>query len=159
MRRKVAPWPGSKRCSNSIIGSAKKGGHAKGTVQGNLRAGLQEGGAITIREPIWKRMEVGAMEERKKRDAEEAKKRKWESHGPQGPNKKGNHGGGRSFRAPAAPSKGNPATSGHYSGSQAPTTPRCRNCNGNHIGKCRDPPRCYQCGSTGHIKPNCPQLG
>ncbi|CAH9109543.1 unnamed protein product [Cuscuta epithymum] len=98
-------------------------------------------------------------EERKKRDADEAKKRKWENHGPQGSNKKGNHGGGGSFRAPAPPSKGNPAFSGHNSGSQASTTPRCRNCNRSHAGKCRDPPRCFQCGSTGHIKPNCPQLG
>ncbi|CAH9142211.1 unnamed protein product [Cuscuta epithymum] len=98
-------------------------------------------------------------EERKKRDAEEAKKRKWESHGPQGSNKKGNHGGGGSFRAPAPPSRGGSGTGGQTSGSQAPMMIRCRNCNRNHGGKCRDPPRCYQCGDTGHIKPNCPQLG
>ncbi|CAH9113828.1 unnamed protein product [Cuscuta epithymum] len=98
-------------------------------------------------------------EERKRRNAEEAKKRKWESHGPQGSNKKGNHGGGGSFRAPAPPSKGNSAFGGHNSGSQASTAPRCRNCNRSHAGKCRDPPRCYQCGDTGHLKPNCPQLG
>ncbi|CAH9135567.1 unnamed protein product [Cuscuta epithymum] len=98
-------------------------------------------------------------EERKKRDAEEAKKRKWESHGPQGSNKKVNHGGGGSFRAPAPPSRGSSGTGGQNSGSQAPMMIRCRNCNRNHGGKCRDPPRCYQCGDTGHIKPNCPQLG
>ncbi|CAH9086109.1 unnamed protein product [Cuscuta epithymum] len=98
-------------------------------------------------------------EERKRRNAEEAKKRKWENHGPQGSNKKMNHGGGGSFRAPAPPSRGNPNMGGQNSGLQASTKPKCRNCKRNHEGKCRDPPRCYQCGDTGHIRPNCPQLG
>ncbi|CAH9126734.1 unnamed protein product [Cuscuta epithymum] len=74
-------------------------------------------------------------EERKKRDAEEAKKRKWEHHGPQGSNKKGNYGGGGSFKAPAPPSRGGSGTGGQNSGSQAPMVIRCRNCNRNHGGK------------------------
>ncbi|CAH9094849.1 unnamed protein product [Cuscuta epithymum] len=97
-------------------------------------------------------------EERKKRDAEEAKKRKWESHGSQGSNKKGNHGGG-SFRAPPPPSRGKQGPSRHDSGSQASGTPRCLNCKKSHLGKCREPPRCFQCGNTGHLKAHCPQLG
>ncbi|CAH9091624.1 unnamed protein product [Cuscuta epithymum] len=98
-------------------------------------------------------------EERKRRNAEEAKKRKWENQGPQGSNKKGNHGGGRSFKTPAPPSRGNPGMSGQHSGSQASTAPKCKNCKRNHVGKCRDPPRCYQCGDTEHMRSSCPQLG
>ncbi|CAH9140042.1 unnamed protein product [Cuscuta epithymum] len=98
-------------------------------------------------------------EERKKRDAEEAKKRKWENHGPQGSNKKGNHGGGSSFRTPAPPSKGNQGPTGQSSRSQNSGVPRCSNCKKLHQGKCRDPPRCYQCGEVGHMKVSCPQLG
>ncbi|CAH9098887.1 unnamed protein product [Cuscuta epithymum] len=97
-------------------------------------------------------------EERKKRDAEEAKKRRWESHGSQGSNKKGNHGGG-SFRAPPPPSRGNQGPSGQGSRSQASVATRCNNCKKNHSGKCRDPPRCFQCGDTGHLKAHCPQMG
>ncbi|CAH9124692.1 unnamed protein product [Cuscuta epithymum] len=97
-------------------------------------------------------------EERKKRDAEEAKKRKWESHGSQGSNKKGNHGGG-SFRAPPPPSRGNQGSSGQGSRSQTSVVTRCNNCKKNHSGKCRDPPRCFQCGDAGHLKAHCPQLG
>ncbi|CAH9146940.1 unnamed protein product, partial [Cuscuta epithymum] len=97
-------------------------------------------------------------EERKLRNAEEAKKIKWESHGPQSSNKKGNHGGGGSFRAPPLPSRGGPGPNRYDSGSQAPGTPRCKNCNRSHLGKCHDPPRCFQCGNTGHMKMNCPQL-
>ncbi|CAH9099308.1 unnamed protein product [Cuscuta epithymum] len=36
---------------------------------------------------------------------------------------------------------------------------RCNNCKRNHSGKCRDPPRCYQCGEAGHLRSSCPQLG
>ncbi|CAH9132716.1 unnamed protein product [Cuscuta epithymum] len=95
-------------------------------------------------------------EERKLKNAEEAKKRKWENHGPQGPSKKGNHGGGGSFRTPPLPSRGSQGPGGQ---SQASGGTRCKNCKRNHLGKCRDPPRCYQCGNTGHLKMNCPQLG
>ncbi|CAH9108841.1 unnamed protein product [Cuscuta epithymum] len=95
-------------------------------------------------------------EERKRRDAEEAKKRKGESHGPQGSNKKGNHGGG-SFRTPPPPPRGNQGPNGQ--GSRTSGVARCNNCKRSHFGKCRDPPRCFQCGDAGHLKTNCPQLG
>ncbi|CAH9110519.1 unnamed protein product [Cuscuta epithymum] len=94
-------------------------------------------------------------EERKLKNAEEAKKRKWENHGPQSPNKKRNHGGGY-FRTPPLPSRG---SQGPGRQSQASGVTRCKNCKRNHLGKCRDPPRCYQCGSTRHMKMSCPQLG
>ncbi|CAH9111659.1 unnamed protein product [Cuscuta europaea] len=98
-------------------------------------------------------------EERKRRNAEDAKKRKWESHGPQGSNKKGNHGGGGSFKTPAPPVRGNQGPSGQSSVSQGSGVKKCSNCKKNHFGKCRDPPRCYQCGEVGHLKVSCPQLG
>ncbi|EOY08397.1 Gag protease polyprotein [Theobroma cacao] len=36
---------------------------------------------------------------------------------------------------------------------------RCRNCGNYHSGLCRGPTRCFQCGQTGDIRSNCPQLG
>ena len=36
---------------------------------------------------------------------------------------------------------------------------RCRNCGNYHSGLCREPTRCFQCGQTGHIRSNYPQLG
>ncbi|CAH9143139.1 unnamed protein product [Cuscuta epithymum] len=98
-------------------------------------------------------------EERKLKNAEEAKKRKWENAGPQGSSKRGNHGGGGSFRTPAPPPRGNQGPGGQGSRSQGSGIIRCNNCKRNHAGKCRDPPRCYQCGETGHLRSNCPQLG
>ncbi|CAH9050032.1 unnamed protein product [Cuscuta epithymum] len=96
--------------------------------------------------------------ERKKRDAEEAKKRRWGNSGPQDHSRKHHAGNGRSFRAPEPPAKKSkgPGGQGHSSGSVRP--PRCPNCNTNHSGKCNEPPRCYKCGSTSHLKLSCPML-
>ncbi|CAH9116235.1 unnamed protein product [Cuscuta epithymum] len=98
--------------------------------------------------------------ERKERDAEEAKKRKWHNSGPPEQARKNHHGGGGStFKTPAPPAKKNKDARWHASSSQNTGPPKCANCSKNHFGKCNAPPRCYRCGNTGHMKANCPQLG
>ncbi|CAH9103049.1 unnamed protein product [Cuscuta epithymum] len=98
--------------------------------------------------------------ERKERDAEEAKKRKWHNSGPPEQARKNNHGGGGgTFKAPAPPAKKNKDARWHASSSQNTGPPKCANCSKNHFGKCNAPPRCYRCGNTGHMKANYPQLG
>ncbi|CAH9111200.1 unnamed protein product [Cuscuta epithymum] len=98
--------------------------------------------------------------ERKERDAEEAKKREWHNSGPLEQARKNNHGGGGgTFKAPAPPAKKNKDARWHASSSQNMGPPKCANCLKNHFGKCNAPPRCYRCGNTGHMKANCPQSG
>ncbi|CAH9074810.1 unnamed protein product [Cuscuta europaea] len=98
--------------------------------------------------------------ERKERDAEEAKKRKWHSSGlPEQSRKNNNCVGSGSFMMLAPPAKKNRYARWHLSSSQNTGPPRCANCSKNHFGKCNAPPRCYQCGNTCHMKANCPQLG
>ncbi|CAH9082454.1 unnamed protein product [Cuscuta europaea] len=94
--------------------------------------------------------------ERKERDTEEAKKRKWNSSRPPDLSRKNNHEGGGSFKAPAPPAKRNMDSKWHSSPSHKSGPPKCANCSKNHFGKCNAPPRCYQCGNTGHMKANCP---
>ncbi|CAH9115495.1 unnamed protein product [Cuscuta epithymum] len=100
--------------------------------------------------------------ERKARDAEEAKKRKWNNSGPPDHSRRNNHGGGGggggSFKAPAPPAKKNRDARWHGPRPQNSGPPRCPNCSKQHFGKCNEPPRCFKCGNAGHMKANCPQL-
>ncbi|CAH9148387.1 unnamed protein product [Cuscuta epithymum] len=48
---------------------------------------------------------------------------------------------------------------GQNSRSRTSAKHRCNNCKKNHMGRCWDPPKCYQCGEAGHMKVACPQLG
>ncbi|CAH9052909.1 unnamed protein product [Cuscuta europaea] len=96
--------------------------------------------------------------ERKLRDAEEVKKRRWGNSGPQDHSRKHHAGGGNSFRVPAPPAKRNKASGGQGAKPGSTWSPRCANCGKNHAGKCNEPPRCYKCGSTSHLKSSCPML-
>ncbi|CAH9111504.1 unnamed protein product [Cuscuta europaea] len=96
--------------------------------------------------------------ERKLRDAEEAKKGIWGNAGPQDHSRKHHAGGGSSFRAPAPPAKRNKGSGGQGAKPGSTWSPRCANCGKNHAGKCNEPPRCYKCGSTSHLKSSCPML-
>ncbi|CAH9060861.1 unnamed protein product [Cuscuta europaea] len=96
--------------------------------------------------------------ERKLRDAEEAKKRRWGNSGPQDHTRKHHAGGGNSFRAPAPPAKRNKGSGGQGPKPGGVGPPRCANCGKNHGGRCNEPPRCFKCGSTSHLKSSCPML-
>ncbi|CAH9113121.1 unnamed protein product [Cuscuta epithymum] len=66
--------------------------------------------------------------ERKARDAEEAKKRKWNSSGPPDHSRRNNHGGGGggSFKAPAPPAKKNRDARWHVGLSKTRSDPKTR---------------------------------
>ncbi|CAH9127734.1 unnamed protein product, partial [Cuscuta epithymum] len=99
-----------------------------------------------------------SLMERRQQDQEDNKKRRVEGGGllnpPKRSNSNGTYGGSR---GPSLPSQGRQTTSIADSRSKPLWNDKCRNCGKRHSGKCREPPRCYNCGDTSHMMNSCPK--
>ncbi|CAH9099333.1 unnamed protein product [Cuscuta epithymum] len=65
-------------------------------------------------------------------------------------------GGESTFAAPASPVKKKRNSKWHASFPYSLRSSKCSNCSKKHFGKCIEPPMCYECGSTTHMKLSCP---
>ncbi|CAH9131752.1 unnamed protein product [Cuscuta epithymum] len=65
-------------------------------------------------------------------------------------------GGESTLTAPASPVKKKRTSRWHTSFPYSFRPSKCSNCSKKHFGKCNEPPMCYECGSTTHMKLSCP---
>ncbi|CAH9139221.1 unnamed protein product [Cuscuta epithymum] len=98
-------------------------------------------------------------EERKAKDAEEARKRMWEINDSYDQSKRQNTGVERGSKMPMPLSTYNQGSVTQGVKSVSSRVRRCDNCDKYHYGTCREPKRCFFCGDTGHMKIHCPQRG
>ncbi|CAH9141334.1 unnamed protein product [Cuscuta epithymum] len=70
-----------------------------------------------------------------------------------------NQGKEGSSKAPASPVKKKKKSRWHTSWLYSSRPPKCPNYSTRHFGRCNEPPMCFKCGSTGHMKPSCPWRG